>query len=172
MFPAIARFLAGLLIGTGALFLAGRFLVLFVDSSGTTTDPTRNQSRAQHEASVAGQYDPPILVFSLIGGLICAACCAAAGPTDTPARPQTRRRSSIGTDDSLSRDEFHQVLQACLPVPIDDRSPDYVRGLVVGRLADTAPALAHKVDGFSDRHMAALHRDLLHRQDKLSRGRR
>jgi hypothetical protein len=42
--------------------------------------------------------------------------------------------------------------------------------LVVGRLAEAAPALARKVDGFSDRHMAALFRDLLHRQNKLSHG--
>jgi hypothetical protein len=54
-------------------------------------------------------------------------------------------------------------------VPLDERGPEYVRGLVVGRLAEAAPALAHKVDGFSDGYMAALHADLRHRQSRLGR---
>jgi hypothetical protein len=60
----------------------------------------------------------------------------------------------------LTPPEFARVVQCCLFAQIEKRDPAYAQGLIVGRLVDTDPELAKKVDDFSPEHMAALCRDL------------
>ena len=168
----IAAFFLGLVIGAGGLYLACRALLMIAEGPDMAAARERDMSLAQYREYVDLRYERPFLLVSAAGGLICAWWCAYAagtGESATAGRPGRRRRRRRSGDDPLTREEFRQVLQACLLVPLDERSPEYVRGLVVGRLAESAPAVAHKVDGFSDRHMAALYGDLLHRQAGLSR---
>ena len=79
-----------------------------------------------------------------------------------------RDRMTLVATEPLTHDEFQRVSQCCLWMPLDDKSPDYVQGLIVGRLAEAEPALARKVDGFGGRHVAALQRDLIRRRAKLA----
>jgi hypothetical protein len=170
----IVSFVAGLLIGSATLFLASQlYLMVFVGDA-------RDRANSQHKTVGAAEdeielrFGRPLYLFTIAGGLMCGWWCAYAAwrsEAEAPRRAMHPTRS-MGRDDRLTREEFHQVLQACLLVPLDERSPEFVRGLVVGRLAETAPGLARKVDGFSDRHMDALHSDLRDRQVRLSGGRR
>jgi hypothetical protein len=165
----VVGFVLGLLFGFVGVQMACQAVVYFTEGPDVSAAEERNMSLPEYRRWVDLRYERPFLLVSLAGAVVCGVACAYAlnVPVRAAARPARRR---AGADDPLTREEFHQVLQACLMVPLDQRGPEYVRGLVVGRLAEAAPALAHKVDGFSDRHMAALHSDLRHRQSRLGRG--
>ncbi len=167
----VVFFCTGLLFGFIGLQLACRGFLLFAEGAEADAANRRGLSLADYQQWVDVRYERPFLLLSAAGGLLCATLAAAASQRldQMPARRAPDRRPR-GSDDPLTREEFRQVAQACLLVPLAERSPEYVRGLVVGRLADTAPALARKVDGFSDNHMAAVYADLCARQDRLSRG--
>jgi hypothetical protein len=116
-----------------------------------------------YEAHVRQRTGPFITLFSVGGGLLCAAICSlAASKTGTSKRASPRRSHSEWQNHErpLSRQEFESVVHSCLFVDLRNRSPAFVQGLLVGRLADSAPELAAKIDGFSNEHMAALVEDV------------
>ena len=45
----------------------------------------------------------------------------------------------------IDRNEFERVLATCASVELRDKSPDYVQGLIVGRLVESDPALAKRL---------------------------
>jgi hypothetical protein len=162
-------FWVGLVVGFVGIQLVCRASLYFAEGSDVSAAEERHMSLPEYRQWVDVRYERPFMVVSLAGGLLCGTVCAfGSGHPVRAAAPARWHRS--GHDDPLSRDEFHQVLQACLLVPLAERSPEYVRGLVVGRLAEAAPALAHKVDGFSDRRLGALHADLRRRQTRIGKG--
>ena len=98
MMRVMASFLVGLLVGSGALFLAGRAFLMIAEGPELTAANERGMSLPEYQKWVDGRYETPFLLFSLIGGLMCAWCCAyaawrsetaAAAPSDSSrlARP-------------------------------------------------------------------------------------
>ncbi len=161
-----AGFILGLLIGFAGLQLALRVALYYIDGPEVDAAESRNMSVAEYQKWAAGRYERPLSAVSAAGAIVCGVLGALAFNRPVGARIRTAGRRAVGPDEPLSRSEFHQVLQACIWVPLEERSPEYVRGLAVGRLAEAQPALAKKVDDFSDHHMAALHHDLCRKRTR------
>jgi hypothetical protein len=160
----IVGFFLAFVLGFVGLQLALRALVYYIDGPEADAAAGRDVTVADYRAWAASKYERPFGRVSFVGALLCGAL-GAVGFNRPIVRARCRFRAPCaGPDEPLSRGEFHQVLQACIWVPIDERCPEYVRGLAVGRLAENQPGLAKKIDDFSERHMASLHQDLCRRR--------
>lgn len=60
------------------------------------------------------------------------------------------------------------MARACRFCDLRDKGADYLQGLIVGRLVESHPALAGKVDDYSSSHMELLLTELLRRQDRAA----
>jgi hypothetical protein len=159
----LAGFLLGTLIGIAAVPLFG--VVVWECVGGSDWLDAKRESMSRENFAAWQNHKLDSAAELCLFGVVCCGALGAVGfnrPIGAAGRRSRRRLG--GSDEPLSRDEFQQVLQACVWMPIDARSPEYVRGLVVGRLAENQPALAKRVDGVSDHLMDMLYRDLCRRR--------
>lgn len=160
----LAGFVLGAVLGFVGLQLALRVAAYYIDGPEAEAADSRGMPVANYRAWTAGKRDRPFGIVSAFGAIVCGGVGAIGFNRPVVAVGRRSRRRRGGSDQPLSRDELQQVLQACVWMPIDARSPEYVRGLAVGRLAENQPALAKKVDEVSDYFMDMLHRDLCRRR--------
>jgi hypothetical protein len=74
----------------------------------------------------------------------------------------TRPPPPVATDEHLSDDDFNEVYCCASEEPLADRRPEFLRGFIVGRLADGLPDVAWIAEGMSTCDMAALYYQVMH----------
>jgi hypothetical protein len=158
----MGRWLCGFVVGTlGGLIVGYLAWILYLD--GWWAAHGKVLSR---EAFVAWEYkrEPQLWSIYLLGSLCCGVFGAYAlnlplGKTVAHRRRQLLWKARTSADAVLSTEEFQRVFQACQWISTAG-GPEYLRGFIVGRLAESWPAIAKKVDGFDDAHMTAVCDDL------------
>jgi hypothetical protein len=152
-------FVLGYVLGFAGLYVAFYSAVWAIEGSDFEAAGRRNMPIDAYQQWVAAQYERPFLLAAGVASAMFGVLGARAFNV-----PIVGPRSAVGRrpdgDKPLTREEFYQVLHACEWLPLEERTPEYVRGLAVGRLAESHPALARKVDDFGDDRMDALHHDL------------
>jgi hypothetical protein len=160
----MGRILVGWCVGALGGLITGYLLWIFV-GEGLWEMKARRMSDAQFAAWEEKRW-PQILKVYCAG----AASCGLLGayylnrPLRLGGRLISRRDRASGSgrqtlDDPLTSEEFQRVFQVCQWISVGD-GPEYLRGFIVGWLAEASPAIAKKVDDFSVHHMAALCADL------------
>ena len=150
----------GMVAGFVAIFAVCQF-ALTLPPFAEKIEAAQKRSPSDFDNWYEKNVSSKILVASFVGGLLSGGFCGLRAAK--PLRHAVRRRRPVWTKDDhwpLSESEFARVMQACLFVQVERRNPAYVQGLVVGRLVESDPDLAKKVDDFSPEHMVALWRDL------------
>jgi hypothetical protein len=159
-------FFAGLLVCFAGVYVAGHFVTGLLFKDRIQAAQTRSQNVTDYEHWYEDHVTARILPIAVAVGLLLGSLGgmrAATQRKDRPARkPRPVRPRAKGEDLPLTSPEFDRVAQCCLFVGIAEREPSFVQGVIVGRLVDSEPELAHKVGGFSPEHMAALWKDLAH----------
>jgi hypothetical protein len=159
----IVCFLGGMLIGFAGSYGLGKLVVLVLFQSEVTSVEKESQIAGEFEDWYARRVERPILGLAAAAALLCGSLSglAATRPVSrVPARPR-RDWPDKYEDAPLKSEEFERVLQACLFARFSERSPEYVQGIIVGRLVESDPDLARRMDRFSPRHMQALWQDLV-----------
>jgi hypothetical protein len=156
----VIGFLLGTVLGFATLYLAFHGAVRVLEGSDLEAASRRNMSLDAYQEWVDVRYERPFTLAAMAAALMFGVLGARA--FNRPIFGLVGGRPDRG--DPLTREEFRQVLHTCGWVPLDEHGPEYVRGLAVGRLADSHPALARKVDEFGDAQMAALHHHLCRRR--------
>jgi hypothetical protein len=161
-------FASGLIVSFLAIFLVGEVIVTVGMEQIHREALESAPSPAEYRAGLHRRAEPVILFVAVVGGFVVGALCSMyAGKT--PAG-RTAPGSMVhwladsgraGSDQALTPAEFERVRQSCLFVNVYDRSTAYIQGVIVGRLADTAPELAAKVDRFSEAHMEVIRREIV-----------
>lgn len=161
MSRVIGSFFVGLVLSFLGLYLLGELAV----KAGWETVYAENLKTARSAEEYQERVDrgtrPLILWLAVSGAFIGATLCGLYTANRAGKAAPRVGGTRTAADVALSPVEFERVRQCCLFALAGDRTPAYVQGLVVGRLADTAPELAAKVDKFSEPHMQALLQDLL-----------
>jgi hypothetical protein len=115
------------------------------------------KSHFEFETETWHRYGPKILAVTLFGGLMGGAAATFLGASaGAAAHTQRRHRSGQGPSMPLEQSEFERIRALCLWVDLHGKSPDYIQGLIVGRLAEIDPALARRVDQFDELEMGML----------------
>jgi hypothetical protein len=160
---AVLGFLFGSVLGFAGLYVAFLGAIRVVEGPDLFAAERRNMPLETYLQRVEGEYERPFLLVAGVAATFCGVLGASVFNRPVNGKcPATDRHPDAG--EPLTRDEFYQVLRACEWMPLDQRPPEFVRGLAVGRLADKHAALARKVDGLGDARMAALHHDLCRKQ--------
>ncbi len=160
MHRVVVSFAVGLIAGFVLMQLVCRGFLLFAE--GDVADATgRGLSPASHQQGMESRYEVPFLLASLAAALACGCGCGLA------ARPAPVRRKRSGTGEPLTPDEVRTVARACRFCDLSDKGADYLQGLIVGRLVESDPALARRVDSYDMARIERLLTELLRRQDRV-----
>lgn len=160
----LAWFLGGLAGGTVGVYVACAVGVAFAYEY--IDPPAFRQARNAEEYArrVRELTASGIMQVSVYGGLLCAGLCAMRAAEVFPSglrRRSPRKTVDLTQEPPLTSAEFRQTVQACLFLDLRRRTPEFVQGLLVGRLVEGSPELAAKIEKFGNEHMAALLQDLL-----------
>jgi hypothetical protein len=148
------RIALGAFGGAILAYFGSQLFLLVTDGSGDATALARGISLREYEDEAAQRIRPKILTLTIVSGLLGGVTAAFLGAA-TPAAGR-RRQSSHASSTPLDRAEFRRVLTSCAWVDFRDKTADYMQGLIVGRLAESDPALAKRVDGFDELEMDML----------------
>ncbi len=162
----------GLVIGLGAVYLAGQVLLALQFDADPAAAAAQRGITVQEYTTWRATIDLRVLWLSFTGGLVCAALFglqAAMAPAAKRRRHRHHSTPALTTHSHapLSPTEFQQLCQLYQWPGLNAKTAAYVRGYLVGQLVNVAPELAVKLDHFSDEHMTALHEDLRAWQKKL-----
>jgi hypothetical protein len=148
------RFILGAIGGAILAFFGGHVVLNFIEPADDFHILAAGKSHFEFETETWRRYGPKILVVTLMGGVLGGTTAAFLGSNAaTTTRASSRRRSRHHDSMPLEHSDFERVRALCLWVDLHDKSPDYVQGLIVGRLAEIDPALARRVDEFDDLEM-------------------
>jgi hypothetical protein len=158
--------LVGFIVGFSAVFVACQFAITLppfkerIEAAQSQSAGNSNYYEEWYEQKVLSR----VLIASFFGGLLCGGFGGLRATQDRRLSNNAFRRSrrpwAKHDEWPLSQPEFARVLQCCLFTQVENREPIYIQGVIVGRLVDSDPELARKVDEFSSEHMLALWRDL------------
>ncbi len=163
MVRVILAFFVGTAAGFFGLYLIGSIIRMYAYEHIAPKEYS-HLPPAKYAALVNERTSWTMIQVSLSGGVVCGLLSAvsAAGVFASDSGKQRRRpKAQASREMPLSRTEFERVLQSCTFVDLRDRPPAYLQGLLVGRLADSAPELAVKIDRFGEEHMAEVLQDVL-----------
>lgn len=155
--------LVGMAIGFLGTYFLGRGAEEILFRGDLEEKRQKFQITGEYEAWYGRYVQYPLIGVSLLGGFLCGALCGKR-MLGSSARPNALNSNAHWDRDEqpLNREEFQRVLQCCLFTRLPDTEPAFVKGVIVGRLADSDPELARRVLQFSPRHMHALWTDLVH----------
>jgi hypothetical protein len=152
---AVVRFVLGAFGGAILAYLGSQLFLLMTQSSDGAAILIKSHQQIEDESWQL--FGPKILTVTIMGGLLGGATAAFLGASAATAnRANRRHRSSHDSSTPLDRSEFLRVLASCAWIELRDKSPDYVQGVIVGRLAESDPALAQRVDHFDELEMDLL----------------
>jgi hypothetical protein len=145
------RFVLGAVGGAMLAFFGGQFVMNMIEPGDEGQILAAGKSHFEVETETWHRYGPKILAITLFGGLLGGTAATFLGVSAVTANHTHRRhRSGHGPSMPLEQSEFERIRALCLWVDLRDKSPDYVQGLIVGRLAEIDPALARRVDQFDE----------------------
>lgn len=160
MHRIVISFSVGLIAGFVMMQVVCRGFLLFAEGDPSSAALQRQMSPADYQTWVDARFEMPFMLASLAVAIACACAC---GWAARPMGAVRRKRNSSG--DPLMPDEIRTVARACRFCDLTDKGADYLQGLIVGRLVETEPALARKVDGYNTSRMERVLTELLRRQD-------
>jgi len=145
------RFVLGAFGGALLAFFGGQFVMNLIEPADAGQILAAGKSHFEFETETWHRYGPKILAVTLFGGLLGGATATFLGASAvTAAHTHRRHRSGQTPFMPLEQSEFERIRALCLWVDLHDKSPDYIQGLIVGRLAEIDPALARRVDEFGE----------------------
>lgn len=164
MIRVLVWFMMGLAVGMIGVYLACTLVIIFAYENIDPNAFRQARSTNEYDQRVTQLTSASVVKITLYGGLVCAALCAGKAawgrPTVSP-RHTFSAKKTLASDKPLNPTEFERVLQSCLFINVQHRSPAFLQGLIVGRLVDSSPELAAKIEKFSEVHMAAVLQDVL-----------
>jgi hypothetical protein len=160
MVRVVVSFLVGTVVAFAAVHLLGRVALAAVEGAPETAADRRQMTVGEYQRWLDSRYELPVMLAALAGGLACGMACglAAVRIGAAPDRPAGA---------PLTRDEQRQAVACCLWADLRGRTPEYLQGLIVGRLAESEPALARKIDALGHDQAGELLRKALRRKSAV-----
>jgi hypothetical protein len=149
---AVGPALLGLVFGgLLAYLIAQAGLAAYFDAPATEA-ARRKMTVPEYEAWRENRVPPTVVGFCVTGALLGAAVGGIAGAA-RPGDRHGRRRHGRGREPSeavpleslFTADQLQKLVSAALPFDLDGRTTDYFQGLLMGRLAEADPGLAHVI---------------------------
>jgi hypothetical protein len=159
MARVVVGFLVGYAVGFAGLWGLCAVAARAIEGESTTAATARGISVAEYRQWYEARYGTMTVIASQVGGVACALLCGLAG-TQTGS-VSARRRAG----EPLSREETRMAIASCLWADVTGREPEYVRGLIVGRLAESEPDVARKVDRLGRAQLLALYEKVQARKE-------
>jgi len=135
--------LVGFVVGFALTAVAGWVAVRAIEGDEAGAAAARGMARLEYRGYTDDRFVMPVLAAALAAGVGCAAVGG-------------RAAVRAGASAALTRDERRVAVACCLWADLSGRDADYLRGLIVGRLAETDPAVAAKVAALPPGPMADL----------------
>ena len=140
MFRVVVSFFAGYVIGFVGLWGLCHIAARGIEGDAQAAANARGVSHAEYLQWYEARYGLLTLIASQVGGIASGFLC---GQAAMQSRAKAAHRPA---GESLTRDETKLALASCLWADLSGRGPDFVQGLIVGRLAESEPEVARKVD--------------------------
>lgn len=166
---ATPRFVLGALGGALVAYFGCLLFLNMTESADTTAADLAFRTPHEIESQRWQRHGPKILAVTvmgfLLGGVTAAILGSSAASTNpSPACRRTHRRNST----PLDPDQLQRVLATCGWANLRDKSPDYIQGLIVGRLAESDPVIAHRVEQLDDYELESLVEKIRRHRSRVS----
>lgn len=163
------RFVLGALGGSLVAYFAGFILLNMTESADITATDMAFRTPHEIESQRWQRHGPMILAVSVMGFLLGGVTAAIIGSKADAANPRGARREFHRTPSMpLDSEQFQRVLATCGWANMRDKSSDYVQGLIVGRLADSNPVIAQRVERLDEFELEALVGKILRHRNRVS----
>jgi hypothetical protein len=151
------RFVLGFMSGGLVAYFAAVIFLNMTESADTTAADLAFRSPHEIETQRWQRYGPKIMAVTVLGCLLGGVTAVILASNSTAKTPQRPRRSLPRTQSTpLDSEQFQRVLATCGWANLRNKNAEYVQGLIVGRLAESDPAIAHRVEQLDDFELESL----------------